>query len=145
VDVSQWDGVVGLERAAEQPFYHMLPDQGDCEHLFGGPRDMRYVAEDNLEALEPWESRIVHPLIPHAFERFDPQRRPPRLLTSLCLTLPAWRGVFCPDDMLTYQYPDPAYTTTPPTREREEASLQPLHQHHPNNLRGTLHLHRAPR
>jgi heat shock protein HspQ len=40
-----WDrrpsGVQGLKKADDQPFYHMLPDQADCERLFGGPRDMR--------------------------------------------------------------------------------------------------------
>jgi len=30
---------------AEQPFYHMLPDQLDCEKMLGGARDLRYVAE----------------------------------------------------------------------------------------------------
>ena len=100
VDVSKWDGVQGLDRAGEQPFYHMLPDQEDCAKLFGGPRDMRYVAEDNLEEMESWEKRIVHPLIPHAFESFDPATE-----------------TFRPDAMLSYQYPDPAYEMRRPSRE----------------------------
>ena len=38
VDVSQWDGVVGLPSGAEQPFYRMVPDHSDCVSLLGGTR-----------------------------------------------------------------------------------------------------------
>ena len=49
VDVSRWDGVVGLPRRGEQPFYPLLPDAHDSAAAFGAPRHPRYVAEDNLE------------------------------------------------------------------------------------------------
>ena len=38
-DVSDWDGVVGLPSGADQPFYRMVPDIGDCVDMLGGPRD----------------------------------------------------------------------------------------------------------
>ena len=50
VDVSGWEGVRGLPSGGEQPFYKILPDQTDCAELLGGPRDMKYVAQENLEA-----------------------------------------------------------------------------------------------
>ena len=49
--MSEWDGVVGLPSGAEQPFYRMIPDTADCIKLLGGPRGVRYVAQENLEAL----------------------------------------------------------------------------------------------
>ena len=45
MDVSQWDGVVGLPSGPSQPFYRMVPDDGDCHSLLGGPRGVRYVAQ----------------------------------------------------------------------------------------------------
>ena len=45
IDVSQWDGVVGLPSGPSQPFYRMVPDDGDCYSLLGGPRGVRYVAQ----------------------------------------------------------------------------------------------------
>ena len=73
VDVSQWDGVVGLPSGAEQPFYRMLPDLSDCVENLGGPRDVRYVAQENLERLPLNHRRISHPrLSPALFGRFDP-------------------------------------------------------------------------
>jgi hemimethylated DNA binding protein len=49
VDVSRWDGLVGIENASELPFYHVIPDQNDCIEAFGGERPFRYVCEANLE------------------------------------------------------------------------------------------------
>ena len=49
VDVSNWDGLTHIEDANEKPFYHIVPDQGDCTKRFGGTRSMRYVCEENLE------------------------------------------------------------------------------------------------
>ena len=45
MDVSGWDGVLGLPSGSEQPFYRALPDMGDCVELLGGPRGVRYVAQ----------------------------------------------------------------------------------------------------
>lgn len=49
VDVSNWDGLTHIEDANEKPFYHIVPDQGDCTKRFGGTRSIRYVCEENLE------------------------------------------------------------------------------------------------
>lgn len=72
IDVSNWDGVIGLERGANQPFYFVIPDMDDCITHLGGPRDQRYVAEDNLEPLEDVSScRIDHDLLQFFFSAFD--------------------------------------------------------------------------
>ena len=73
LDVSQWDGVVGLPSGAEQPFYRMIPDHGDCVSLLGGPRGVRYVAQENLEPLSAAaDAAIEHELLPHLFAAYDP-------------------------------------------------------------------------
>jgi hemimethylated DNA binding protein len=54
VDVSRWEAVVGLPSGVEQPFYRILPDEGDVEN-FLGPNAFRssyYVAEENLELVK---------------------------------------------------------------------------------------------
>ena len=50
MDVSNWDGLKDIENANEKPFYHIRPDVNDCIRAFGGPRNFRYVCQDNLEA-----------------------------------------------------------------------------------------------
>ncbi|KAL9190868.1 hypothetical protein ACHAXT_000574 [Thalassiosira profunda] len=47
-DVSNWDGLQGIENPQEKPFYHIHPDVNDCVRAFGGPRHSRYVCQDNL-------------------------------------------------------------------------------------------------
>jgi len=49
MDVSNWDGLQGVENPNEKPFYHIYPDVNDCIEAFGGPRSFRYVCQDNLE------------------------------------------------------------------------------------------------
>lgn len=49
VDVTRWDGLEHIDNPMELPFYHVIPDEGDCIEAFGGKRSMRYVCEDNLE------------------------------------------------------------------------------------------------
>ena len=90
VDVRQWDGVVGLSRADRQPFYYCLPDQDDCVAAFGAARDMRYVAEDNLEPVSSVEQAVNHPSIPRVFLGLDVEGQP---------------GGFIPDATLRYEYP----------------------------------------
>jgi hemimethylated DNA binding protein len=53
IDVSRWDGLGHIDNPNEIPFYHVIPDQGDCVEAFGGERPMRYVCEDNLEECLP--------------------------------------------------------------------------------------------
>jgi len=58
VDVSNWDGLGDIDNPQEKPFYHVIPDQGDCIRSFGGEREFRYVCEDNLEPCPSRRSRI---------------------------------------------------------------------------------------
>lgn len=55
---TRWEGVVGLPRGADQPFYCILPDEASVEN-FLGPGSFRssfYVAEENLQLMPlPWE------------------------------------------------------------------------------------------
>ena len=88
-DVSHWDGIVGLPSGADQPFYRCLPDLTDCVENLGGPRDVRYVAQENLERLPLSHRRIAHPrLSPSLFTRFD-----------------ALRGRWIPSDDLAFRFP----------------------------------------
>ena len=66
----------------------MVPDMADCEKLLGGPRGVRYVAQENLEPISPRECAVVHELLPHFFEAFD-----------------AKSGRFVPVEQLRYWYP----------------------------------------
>ena len=54
MDVSNWDGLQGIENPNEKPFYHIRPDINDCVKAFGGPRDFRYCCEDNLEVISSY-------------------------------------------------------------------------------------------
>ena len=91
-DVAHWDGVVGLPSGAEQPFYRMVPDHDDCVSLLGGPRGVRYVAQENLEPLPNLgEAAIEHELLPHLFHAYD-----------------AGRGTFVPVQQLAFWYPSDA-------------------------------------
>jgi len=58
MDVSQWDGLQGVENPNEKPFYHIRPDINDCIREFGGPRSWRYVCQDNLEPYDLKHGRI---------------------------------------------------------------------------------------
>ena len=43
-----------------QPFYWVLPDEGDCEELFGDKRTSKYVAQDNVQLVHGAELRVYH-------------------------------------------------------------------------------------
>jgi len=58
MDVSQWDGLQGVDNPNEKPFYHIRPDINDCIREFGGPRTWRYVCQDNLEPYDLKHGRI---------------------------------------------------------------------------------------
>ena len=89
MDVSHWDGVVGLPSGGEQPFYRMIPDHDDCVSLLGGPRGVRYVAQENLEPLASVsDAGIKHELLPHLFHAYDGRS-----------------GTFLPVQQLAYWYP----------------------------------------
>ena len=102
LDVSHWDGVIGLPSGAEQPFYRMIPDHDDCVSLIGGPRGVRYVAQENLETLpSASDADISHELLPHLFHAFDRKR-----------------GTFLPVQQLEYWYP----SDRPPSMDAEAAA-----------------------
>jgi hemimethylated DNA binding protein len=50
VDVRNWDGLQHIENPMELPFYYIVPDINDCIQAFNGPRPLRYVCQENLEA-----------------------------------------------------------------------------------------------
>ena len=52
MDVSQWDGLQGVDNPNGKPFYHIRPDANDCIREFGSPRSWRYVCQDNLETYD---------------------------------------------------------------------------------------------
>lgn len=58
VDVSQWDGLQGVNNPNEKPFYHIRTDSNDCIREFGSPRPYRYVCQDNLEPYDLKHGRI---------------------------------------------------------------------------------------
>lgn len=58
VDVSRWDGLQHIKNPEMYPFYHIIPDQGDCIQAFGGERPSRYVCEANLVSCPPGETNI---------------------------------------------------------------------------------------
>ena len=116
VDVSSWDGVQNLPSGTEQPFYKMLPDLADCIEHLGGPRDVRYVAQENLERLPLSHRRIVHPSLSAAiFPAFD-----------------GTHGRFVPSEQLAFSYPgselEPSRHEPPPAallRQVPTAAAQP--------------------
>ena len=76
LDVSGWEGVVGLPSGGEQPFYRIVPDEGDVERFLGSSsfRASYYCAQENLEPLEAasgGDSIIRHRHIPLYFQGFD--------------------------------------------------------------------------
>ena len=107
VDVSRWDGLTDIIDAADLPFYHIVPDQGDCIEAFGGERPFRYVCEANLEHcprersfidvdLEPgWQRKSTNPeYTPPDDVRFKYAVYPDdEDITASCLTSIMVRGI----------------------------------------------------
>lgn len=71
----------------ERPFYYALPDEIDCQRLFGGVRLTKYVSEDNIIPLEG--SRLVHRALDNYFIGYS---------ESL--------GRYIPVKRLQFEYPD---------------------------------------
>jgi hemimethylated DNA binding protein len=90
-----------LDAGAAQPFYAVLPDARDCAALFGGPRESKYVAQENVEPLYPpglppralggigRRPRIVHPLLDRYFLGFSRDQ-----------------GRYLPRREVAFEYPD---------------------------------------
>ena len=96
VDVSGWDGVQGLPSGPDQPFYRVLPDMGDCVELLGGPRDVRYVAQENLVEVPAAHRRISHPGIDSVVPVFE-----------------AASARFLPTEELAFEYPGSPLASPP--------------------------------
>ncbi len=72
-DVDAWEAVQKTPSKGEQPFYRIIPDVSDCQALFDGPRELKYVAQENLEKVPLAHRRVHHPgLIGSLFERYEP-------------------------------------------------------------------------
>ena len=79
LDVSTWEGVVGLPSGTEQPFYRVVPDEGDVEQFLGNKmwRASYYCAQENLEPVTKRETDAgrapvpQHRHLPLFFAGFD--------------------------------------------------------------------------
>eukprot|EP00308_Calcidiscus_leptoporus_P024299 CAMPEP_0119354208 /NCGR_PEP_ID=MMETSP1334-20130426/3227_1 /TAXON_ID=127549 /ORGANISM="Calcidiscus leptoporus, Strain RCC1130" /LENGTH=589 /DNA_ID=CAMNT_0007367695 /DNA_START=934 /DNA_END=2703 /DNA_ORIENTATION=- len=108
IDVSGWDGVAGLPSGAAQPFYKCVPDMADCISLLGGPRGVKYVAQENLEPLQEASQRAIsHELLPQVFDGYDDET-----------------GRFVPVQQLRYWYPQ---DTDPATVEDDVPLARAVH------------------
>ncbi|KAK9836712.1 hypothetical protein WJX74_006537 [Apatococcus lobatus] len=54
-----------------QPFYCVLPDEVDCQRLFGGVRISKYVAQENIQLVKS-ERGVTHRAITNYFSSFNP-------------------------------------------------------------------------
>lgn len=78
VDVSRWDGLRHIKNPEMYPFYHIIPDQGDCIEAFGGVRPSRYCCEANLEICPAVEREIDVDLEPEwELDSTDGRYNPP--------------------------------------------------------------------
>ena len=109
VDVSGWDGVQGLPSGPDQPFYRVLPDMRDCVELLGGPRDVRYVAQENLVEVPAAHRRISHPGIDSVVPVFE-----------------AASARFLPTEELAFEYPGSPLASPPrPAQPADRLADQP--------------------
>jgi hemimethylated DNA binding protein len=62
LDVSKWDAVKTLRLKQDQPFYRIVPDQGDTERFLGedSHRPYFYVAQENLELVFDPAQTVIH-------------------------------------------------------------------------------------
>jgi hemimethylated DNA binding protein len=119
-DVSLWDGVRGLPRGAEQPFYDLLPDQDHCMEMFGSPRPRLYAAQENLERDVDAGPNVSSPLLRSSFSGFEPGL-----------------GRFLPLEGLRFSYPDSAYYQT--GAGKKLGGEEERHAHMEAALRRILH------
>ena len=106
-----------LPHGTTQPFYYALPDVRDCVALFGGPRDSKYVAQDNVELLSPAAAPAASPppagsIPPPPRARAGLGRRDRILHQSLSAHFVGFNsstGRYVPNRALAFEFPDPAY------------------------------------
>ncbi|KAK9841990.1 hypothetical protein WJX81_002951 [Elliptochloris bilobata] len=72
----------------QQPFYYCLPDEDDCQRVFGGRRMLQYVAQDDMDAAPG--TRIMHRAIRNLFSSYSTQDG----------------GRYVPNSKLAFEYPD---------------------------------------
>lgn len=72
-----------------QPFYHLMPDEGDAEHLLSGQQaPLFYLAQEHLEQAPLLDSRVSNSALSSCFEYFDEAT-----------------GAFVPKEQVLWQYP----------------------------------------
>ena len=62
-----WANNLGVQ--PDQPFYDVLPDEDDCQRLFGAIRISKYVAQENIELLPG--SRVLHRALDNYFNGYS--------------------------------------------------------------------------
>lgn len=66
---SEWAAQMGVDPS--MPHYYVLPDEHDCQRLFGGVRLTKYVCEDNMLPVE--EVTVVHRALGNYFIGYSNQ------------------------------------------------------------------------
>jgi hemimethylated DNA binding protein len=113
----EWAAAVGASTHA-QAFYAALPDERDCERVFGGPRMSKYVAEENVEPIEDTDAeggggggaRITHRALPTQFHGYAPAA-----------------GRYVPIEPLRFRYP--ADAAAPASAAAAAEALEPAAWH----------------
>ena len=75
-----WCAAAGVR--PDQPFYYVLPDEGDSLRLLGGVRISKYVAHENVVPLsltadpgdQPPPNRLKHRALDHYFDGYSPRQ-----------------------------------------------------------------------
>lgn len=98
---AEWIAQMGV-KDAEVPFYFALPDEFDCQRLFGGVRLTKYVSQDNIDPLE--DGRVVHRALDNYFVGYSERLKR-----------------YIPVKRLQFEYPDDAYGCG-----EEDADLRPV-------------------
>lgn len=63
----QWATSLGV--SPEQPFFEVLPDEDECQRLFGATRISKYVAQENVELVP--SRRILHRALNNYFRGYS--------------------------------------------------------------------------
>jgi hemimethylated DNA binding protein len=93
--------------SADQPFYFVLPDEADCQRIFGSIRITKYVAQENIEPIAG--TRVLHRALDSYFAGYSPggsryipttrlqfEVRRKAAHSPVCWTLFGSNGCWCP-------------------------------------------------